>query len=197
LTWHGAAELLLITYSTVLASELIGDKSILTISSLAARLRPGAAACGVAVAFMIKMSVAVLSGHLLAGLPVRWTKGLSAATLLLAAAFIWRAERQPRPASGDRGTPWRSAVLVAFSAIFFSEWGDPGQIAAAALAASSGAPGLVWLGGAFALCTKGALAMTLGVSVRRRIPDRAARAASCACCLVLGLISLWGAMPPR
>lgn len=196
MTWHGAARLLLITYSTVLASELVGDKSILTISSLAVRLQPAAAACGIAAAFMIKMLVAVLSGQLLASLPMRWTNACSAVTLLLAAAFVWRAERKAPPRGGDRAGP-RSSVLLAFSAIFFCEWGDPGQISAAALAAGTKAPGLVWLGGACALCTKGALAMTLGVSVRRRIPDRVARAASCACCLALGLAALWGAIPPR
>jgi putative Ca2+/H+ antiporter (TMEM165/GDT1 family) len=52
------------------------------------------------------------------------------------------------------------------------------------------APLQVWLGGSLALCTKGALALTLGVSLRRRIPLYLVRALSTASCLVLGLIEL-------
>jgi putative Ca2+/H+ antiporter (TMEM165/GDT1 family) len=189
MVWQGSAQLLIVTYSTVLAGELIGDKSIFTVASLTLRFRPAAAICGVLAAFIGKMSVAVLFGHLLARLPPHWTSGLSAATLLVTAACAWLSKEADRP-RGDLRLPWHSAVAVAFSAIFFSEWGDPGQLAAAALAASSDAPGIVWLGGTLALCTKGALAMTLGVSLRRHVPDRLVRTISSLCCLVLGLVSL-------
>lgn len=189
MVWEGSAQLFFVTYSTVLAGELIGDKSIFTVASLTLRFRPAAALCGVFAAFIGKMSVAVLFGHLLARLPARWASGLSAATLLVTALCAWLAKPEDHP-RGELRVPWRSAVAVAFSAIFFSEWGDPGQLAAAALAATSAAPGIVWLGGTLALCTKGALAMTLGVSLRRHVPDRLVRTISSLCCLVLGLISL-------
>lgn len=190
---QGSAQLLLVTYSTVLACELIGDRSLFTVASLAVRFRPAAAICGVTAAFMAKMWVAVLFGHLLARMSPRWTNGLSAATLLGTAVWVWisREEKSPR---ADFRVRWPSAV--AFSAIFFSEWGDPGQLAAAALAASSNAPGIVWMGGTLALCTKGALAMTLGVSLRRHVSDRWARTISSTCCLVLGLLSLRNALAP-
>jgi putative Ca2+/H+ antiporter (TMEM165/GDT1 family) len=189
MVWQGSAQLFIVTYSMVLAGELIGDKSIFTVASLTLRFRPAAAICGVLAAFIGKMSVAVLFGHLLARLPPHWTSGLSAATLLVTAACAWLSKEADHP-RGDLRVPWRSAVAVAFSAIFFSEWGDPGQLAAAALAASSDAPGIVWLGGTLALCTKGALAMTLGVSLRRYVPERLVRKISSLCCLVLGLVSL-------
>jgi putative Ca2+/H+ antiporter (TMEM165/GDT1 family) len=76
--------------------------------------------------------------------------------------------------------------------IFFSEWADFGQLAAAALAAKTHAPVAVWLGGSLALCTKGALALALGVSLRRRISGRFARILSSASCAVLGLACLSG-----
>ena len=189
MAWHGSVQLLLVTYSAVLAGELIGDKSIFTVASLTLRFRLVATVCGVAAAFMGKMAIAVLFGHLLARMPAHWTSGLTAVTLLVTAVWVWISKPEERlPA--ELPVRWRRAVWVAFSAIFFSEWGDPGQIAAAALAASSAAPGIVWLGGMLALCTKGALAMTLGVSLRRHVPDRLARTISSACCLLLGLVSL-------
>ncbi|HEY0511617.1 MAG TPA: TMEM165/GDT1 family protein [Thermoanaerobaculia bacterium] len=187
---QGSTELVVLTYSTVLASELIGDKSIFTIASLAMRFRPVAVACGVAIAFMAKMSAAVLGGHLLAHLPVRWISGLSAATLFATALFIWLRRQETPAAEPTPARGWQRGMSVAFSAIFFAEWADPGQLAAAALAAGSAAPGLVWLAGTLALFTKGGLAMTLGTGLRRRIPDRLARFISVTCCLVLGLVSL-------
>jgi putative Ca2+/H+ antiporter (TMEM165/GDT1 family) len=184
------AQLLALTYSTVLASELIGDKSIFTIASLAMRFRPAAVACGIAVAFMAKMSAAVLSGHFLTHLPVRWTSGLSAATLFATALYVWLKPQETPPAEPDPARGWRSGVSVAFSAIFFAEWADPGQLAAAALAAGYAAPGVIWLAATLALFTKGGLAMTLGAGLRRRIPDSLARAISSTCCMVLGVVSL-------
>jgi putative Ca2+/H+ antiporter (TMEM165/GDT1 family) len=175
---HGSPELFLLAYWTVLASELIGDRSILTVASLATRFRPAAVACGIAVAFMVKMLVAVLCGDLLSRLPVRWASALSAATLLTTALYLWLGKHQDGTAAPEPSGRRRNAIGIAFSAVFFAEWVDPGQISAAALAARSASPMLVWWAGTLALWTKGALAMTLGVSLRRRIPDRLARAAA-------------------
>ena len=187
---YGWPELFALAYSTVLASELVGDRSIFTVSSLAMRFRPGAVACGIAAAFMAKMSVAVLCGRLLAGLPLRWASALSAATLLGTAIYLWLGRREAGPAT-EPSRGWAGAAGVAFSAVFFAEWADPGQISAAALTASSTSPPLlIWWAGTLALCTKGALAMTLGVGLRRRIPDRLARAVASSCCLTLGLVAL-------
>ena len=68
-------------------------------------------------------------------------------------------------------------MLVAFAAIFFSEWGDVGQVTAAAMSAKFVAPAaptttglVVWLGAVTAMVTKGVLAVlavleTLGILV--------------------------------
>lgn len=62
--------------------------------------------------------------------------------------------------------------MVAFAAIFFSEWGDIGQITAATLAARYAAPLIVWLGAVSAMVTKGLLAASLGAGIRRWIQHR-------------------------
>jgi putative Ca2+/H+ antiporter (TMEM165/GDT1 family) len=110
---QGSAQLLAVTYSAVLAGELIGDKSIFTVASLTLRLRPVATVCGIATAFMGKMLTAVLPGHLLTRMPPRWTSELSAATLLITAVSIWISRREER-AQADIPVKWRSAVWVAF-----------------------------------------------------------------------------------
>jgi len=181
---------LLVAYWTVLVAELIGDRSIYTIISLAIRLRPLAVYSGIAIAFMGKMLVAVLLGKALTYLPLAWTSAISAATFFAMAISIGL-KRDKEDASRQPARSWQRSVTISFSAVFFSEWADFGQISAAALAARYHAPTLVWLGGSLALCTKGVLAMTLGLSLRQRVPGRLARALSIVSCSCLGFVSLY------
>jgi putative Ca2+/H+ antiporter (TMEM165/GDT1 family) len=84
--------------------------------------------------------------------------------------------------------------MVSFAAIFFSEWGDVGQITAATMAARFGSPLLVWIGAVAAMTTKGALAASIGAGIRQwiaeRIPPRVVRYAAVSLLLVLGLLSV-------
>jgi putative Ca2+/H+ antiporter (TMEM165/GDT1 family) len=79
--------------------------------------------------------------------------------------------------------------LIAFAAIFFSEWGDVGQVTAATLTARYQMPLIVWLGASAALLTKGLLAVTLGRGLRRHIPGHVLRPVSAALCLLMGVVS--------
>jgi Ca2+/H+ antiporter, TMEM165/GDT1 family len=187
---------LLLSYWTVLAAELIGDKSIYTVTSLAMRFPPKWVYCGISLAFMGKMLIAVLFGRVMADLPQTWTSALSAATFLGGAACIWR-KRSARPRSDTAAAPsWLGAVSISFLTMFLLEWADFGQISAAALVMKYNAPGPIWLGGSLALCSKGALALALGLNLRRRIPERFARSLSVSSCLVLALISLYPLISP-
>lgn len=179
-----------LSYWTVLAAELIGDKSIYTVTSLAMRFQPAWVYCGIAAAFMGKTLVAVGCGGLIARLPASWTAALSAATFFATASCVWLLRPSPERPGADASPARGRAVMASFSAIFFSEWADFGQVSTAALAAKYGALGTVWLGGSLALCTKGALALTLGLSLRRRVPAQLARALAATFCLLLGVVSL-------
>jgi Ca2+/H+ antiporter, TMEM165/GDT1 family len=81
-------------------------------------------------------------------------------------------------------------ALISFAALFLTEWGDPGQIAAAALTAQSRLPIIVWLAGTLALVTKSGLAMTVGLKLRDRIPHQRLRTLAAASCCILGVIAL-------
>jgi putative Ca2+/H+ antiporter (TMEM165/GDT1 family) len=86
------------------------------------------------------------------------------------------------------------AMFVSFAAIFFSEWGDAGQLISALLVTRYQAPVVVWLGATLALTTKGILAIALGVKLRRRVPKHILRPVSVAICLIMGVVSavnLW------
>ncbi|MDT5262077.1 MAG: Ca2+/H+ antiporter, family, partial [Acidobacteriota bacterium] len=83
-----------------------------------------------------------------------------------------------------------------FASLFLTEWGDPGQISAAALTAQTHLPHAVWLGGTLALTTKGALALTLGLKLRDRINEKVLRRVAAASCCILGLLALRDALFP-
>jgi len=91
--------------------------------------------------------------------------------------------------------PASRAALVSFAAIFFSEWGDVGQITAANMAAQYGGwPWSVWLGAVGAMVTKGALAASIGAGVRQWIQahfsPRTIRYAAVGLLLLLGMLSV-------
>lgn len=185
--------LLLATYGTIFLAELLGDKTIYTISSLTMRFRPLYVFSGFTLAFMLKMLVAVLLGHVIAELPTSLVNAMSAATFLITALVIWF-KKGAGPAQREDDGHFPKAALVTFGAIFFSEWGDIGQITAATLTARYNLPLVIWLGATLALVTKGLLALTLGGSLRKRIPHNILRPVSACLCLSMFVISAFGPM---
>jgi putative Ca2+/H+ antiporter (TMEM165/GDT1 family) len=178
---------ILTAYGSVFLTELLGDKSIYTISSLAARFRAAPVFCGLAAAFMLKMLAAVLAGQALAKLPSRPLAFLSVATFFTTALVLWFKKVGGEKQDESRAAP--RAIAVSFASVFFTEWGDVGQITAAMLAARYQAPSAVWVGASLALITKGTLAMALGAGLRRRVPVNVLRYAAVSLCLIIGLTS--------
>jgi putative Ca2+/H+ antiporter (TMEM165/GDT1 family) len=183
--------LLLATFGTVFVAELIGDKTIYVISSLAMRFRPLYVFCGFTVAFMAKMLAAVLLGQVIAELPVYVVAIVSTATFFATALVIWfkKRDKNEETSQSKQDNYFSKAALMTFAAIFFSEWGDVGQITAATLTARYQAPLIVWLGATLALITKGLLALTLGRSLRKLVPQQVLRPISASLCVVMGVVS--------
>lgn len=181
--------LLLATYCTIFLAELIGDKTIYTISSLTLRFKPMAVVCGFSLAFMGKMLGAVLVGQTIAELPPTLVTTMSTITFFVTALIIWCKKPDERSSGDEAHGRSTKAAWIAFATIFFSEWGDIGQITAATLAARYQAPVVVWLGATMALMTKGVLAMTLGLGLRNRLPKNALRFVSASLCLLMGMVS--------
>ena len=186
--------ILFATYWAVLMAEIVGDKLLYTTGVLATRYRTLPIVCGMAMAFMLKMAVAVLVGHVISTLP-KWLVAAITALNFFAIAFVlWRKsdKREVKP----KDYPAYRAALVAFSAIFFSEWGDVGQITAANMAALHPSfPFIVWSGAVGAMVTKGTLASFVGGGVRgwiqAHLSPRTIRYAAVALLAVLGILSVW------
>lgn len=182
--------ILLATYGAVFAAEIVGDKLLYTTGVLATRYRTLPIVIGVVIAFMAKMAVAVAVGSAISKLPPLLVAVVTAVSFIGVAITIWRkpVERKNKDHRASRAT------MVSFSAVFFSEWGDVGQITAATMAARYGAPVLVWAGSVAAMATKGLLAASIGAGVRQwivdRIPPKVVRYAGVSALLLLGLLSV-------
>jgi putative Ca2+/H+ antiporter (TMEM165/GDT1 family) len=189
--------LLIATFGTIFLTELLGDKSIYTIGSLVIRFRPLPVFCGLTVAFMGKMLAAVMVGQAINNLPTILVTITSTMTFFITAFVIWLKRSKPEPTEREPLQRSSRAALISFAAIFFSEWGDVGQVTTATLLvnyqanhqASFQAPLTVWCGATTALMTKGVLAMVLGREMRKRFPRNILRWGAVCLCLTIGVVS--------
>jgi putative Ca2+/H+ antiporter (TMEM165/GDT1 family) len=183
---------LLATFGAVFVAEIVGDKLLYTTGVLAARYRTLPIMLGMAVAFMAKMGVAVIVGSAISRLPRPLVAAITAASFIGVAIALWRKpDRKEESKDSHRVS---KAAMVSFAAIFFSEWGDVGQITAATLAAKYKMPLVVWVGAVGAMVTKGVLAAFLGAGIRRWVQDRVSprivRYVAVGLLLVLGILSV-------
>jgi putative Ca2+/H+ antiporter (TMEM165/GDT1 family) len=178
------------TYGVVFAAEIVGDKLLYTTGVLAARYSPAPIMIGMTLAFIIKMGVAVAVGEAISRLPPLFVAGLTVGTFIGVAVAVWRKDDR-RATQKQVSAP--AAVMVSFAAIFFSEWGDMGQITAAAMSAKYHVPLPVWGGAVFAMVTKGLLAASVGAGARgwiqEHVPPRIVRYAGVSALAVLGILS--------
>jgi putative Ca2+/H+ antiporter (TMEM165/GDT1 family) len=146
----------------------------------------------------------VAVGTAISQLP-RWLVAtVTAASFVGVAVTLWKKPDVRQPKAKDSRV--LQGAMIAFAAIFFSEWGDVGQITAAAMsvkyvwsaqtasAAVWPTALVVWLGAVAAMVTKGVLAAFLGAGVRRSIAEkvspRMVRYAGTAALLVLGVLAV-------
>lgn len=180
------------TYGAVFLAEIVGDKLLYTTGVLATRYRTAPVMFGMACAFMLKMAVAVLVGKAISTLPRALVAAITAASFLGVAFALWRKPAKTGEAK-ERHTASKAA-FVSFATIFFSEWGDVGQITAATLAARYNMPLVVWVGAVSAMITKGVLAASVGTGVRRwiveRVSPRVVRYCGVGLLLLLGILSV-------
>ncbi len=184
--------ILIATYGAVFVAEIVGDKLLYTTGVLATRYRTVPIMIGMLIAFMGKMAVAVAVGSAISKLPPLLVAAVTSMSFIGVAITLWRKPLERVSLEKD-GRASRAAA-VSFAAVFFSEWGDVGQITAATMAARFGAPLLVWAGAVAAMVTKGALAASVGAGVRQwiiaRIPPKVVRYAGVSALLVLGVLSV-------
>lgn len=160
-----------VSFGVVFVAEL-GDKSQLMALSFATRFRALPVLIGITVAAAVTHLVSVAVGYGLgSSLPIGWI------TLAAAVAFIgfglWSLRGESdrdddeRPARGGGG----SAVVTVTVAFFLAELGDKTMLATIALGAQYHWVG-VWLGSTAGMVAVGALAIVVGRTLGRRLPER-------------------------
>jgi len=181
------------TFGAVFLAEIVGDKLLYTTGVLSARYRTAPILIGMATAFMAKMGVAVLIGAAISKLPRLLVAGITAASFVGVAIALWRKDDEYRHERDQHKA--HKAAMISFAAIFFSEWGDVGQVTAAAMSAKYHVALIVWLAAVAAMVTKGSLAAFLGSGIRRWIQDRVSpgvvRYVGVSLLLFLGVLSVW------
>jgi putative Ca2+/H+ antiporter (TMEM165/GDT1 family) len=188
--------ILFATYGYVFMAEIVGDKLLYTTGVLATRYRTVPILCGMALAFMGKMAVAVLVGKAISTLPPLLVATITTVNFFAIAFALWRKpdKRELKEQGREKEYPAARAVLISFAAIFFSEWGDVGQVTAATMAARFGNPLVVWIGAVCAMVTKGILAASIGASIlgwiQRTFAPRTIRYAAVGLLLLLGTLSV-------
>ena len=192
---------LLATYAAVFLAEIVGDKLLYTTGILATRYRPVPIMIGITLAFMAKMAVAVAVGDAIARLPRPIVATITALSFVGIAWTLWRKPMKSDQPKVKKEEALSKGALVAFAAVFLSEWGDIGQITAATMAARFDSPVVVWLGAVAAMVTKGSLAAFLGSGIRRWIQDRVSPGVvsyvGVSLLLFLGVLSVWEILSER
>jgi len=181
-----AASIVVATFASVLLAEIVGDRSLVAIASLASRFRARSVFAGVSAAYALKMLVAVIVADAIAHIAPPALAAISCVTWLVTAWAVWRREVEPSRRAASSPHP----SLVAFASIAFTEWADPGQLTAAVLAAHFGAPFLVWCAATSALLTKAAAALLLGATARQYLNAMWLRGAAAAFCLINAATSM-------
>jgi Ca2+/H+ antiporter, TMEM165/GDT1 family len=185
-----ALSLAVTVYLAVLLAELLGDKTLYTVGTLATEYPVASVIAGSGLAVAIKMAVAVLLGDVLAHLPAVVVSIVSAATFLAMAVTLWVAK--PESGSADRSPrsgSWARGASTAFFGILLTEWADFGQLTAATLVAEYRRPVLVWVAASLAMLTKVVIAVVFGMGFRRWVPRRVLRPVTTALCVLMAVLA--------
>ena len=149
------------TFALVFLAELPGKTTFASLL-MASRGKPLHVLFGAGGAFVIHSVIAVAAGRLIGLLPLRAVETLVGLLFLGLAVSMWR--QKP---GGEERPP--VGVRSAFMVVFLAQWGDPSQLATAALAAKSGAPWTVFLAATLALWAVTGLAVAVGHLAKKAV----------------------------
>jgi putative Ca2+/H+ antiporter (TMEM165/GDT1 family) len=152
---------------------------------------------GAAAAFLVHVTIAVIAGDLLNRLPDRPVQLVVAVLFAVGAVVLWRQRGEPPDPDEEQEQLHLHAATspiricgIAFTTLLVAEVGDLTQLTIASLAASTGEPVAVFLGGLLALWTVAAIAAASGTAILKRIPVRTVRTGASVVFALLAIITL-------
>ncbi|MDP3712630.1 MAG: TMEM165/GDT1 family protein [Mycobacteriales bacterium] len=192
-------EALLVAYGLVAVAEL-PDKSAVVALVIGARYRALPVWLGLAAAFAVHVTVAVLLGGLVASLPRTPVEVVTGLLFLAGAVLLLRSDPGEAVEEGEaaaEGVTARSdwqVTAAAFGVVLVAEFGDLTQVLTATLAARYDQPLQVGVGALLALWTVSALAVVFGRSLLRVLPLRRIQQVAAVALLALSALSLTQAL---
>lgn len=184
---------LLLSFGVIFIAEL-GDKSQLMALAFATRYRPGQVLLGITLATAIVHLGSVLLGTAFAAaLPTRAVGFAGGLAFLGFAAWTIRGDRLTEEERERARRPARNAVLAVGMAFLLAELGDKTMIATITLAATEDAVG-TWIGSTIGMVAADALAIVVGRSMGKRLPERAISRLAAASFVVFGILLLADAL---
>lgn len=189
----------LLSFGVLFLAEL-GDKSQLMALTFALRYRWWVVLSGITVASILVNLIAVGVGHFLgAALPTGVISLFAAATLIGVGLWTLRETLHAGDSDDDVPAPQtrsRSAFLVVVSAFLLAELGDRTMFATMALATKNGWVA-VWIGSVLGMVAAGGLAILIGVTIGKHIPERIIAVCSGLLFLYFGALTLLEAFAQR
>lgn len=186
----------LTAFALVFLAEL-GDRTQFVLFALATRHPRGPLFFGAVCAFAVQTGVAVVLGDRLhAWLPTGLVLWLGGAVFLVLGGFALVSAWRSRAATDAPETPppRYGAFVTALLFVLIAEAGDKTQIAAASLAAATGAPVATFVGAFFALAASAGLALVVGVFVARRFSAGAVRWVAAGAFILAGSLMIGAAV---
>ncbi|QLY31117.1 TMEM165/GDT1 family protein [Nocardia huaxiensis] len=187
---------ILLSFGALFLAEL-GDKSQLMTLTFALRYRWWVVLSAITVASIAVNLIAVGVGHFLgAALPTEVISLFAAAVLI--GVGLWTLREVLTGSDDDAEAPApqahsRSAFFVVLSAFLLAELGDRTMFAAMALATNNGWIA-VWIGSVAGMVAAGGLAILIGVTVGKHVPERLIAICSGLLFLYFGAATLLGTL---
>ncbi|MET9489195.1 TMEM165/GDT1 family protein [Nocardia sp. NPDC006630] len=191
---------ILLSFGALFLAEL-GDKSQLMALTFALRYRWWVVLSAISVASVLVNLIAVGVGHFLgAALPTTVISLFAAATLIGVGLWTLReilsgADDEAEAETAPPQTKSRSAFLVVLSAFLLAELGDRTMFATMALATKNGWVA-VWIGSVLGMVAAGGLAILIGVTVGKHVPERLIALCSGLLFLYFGAATLLDVLAP-
>ncbi len=177
----------LLSFGVIFLAEL-GDKSQLMAMAFATRYRPLVVLVAVTLATLLVHAGSVVVGALFAvALPRDLISIAAGIAFLVFAAWTIRGDELGEGDEGRAQRTGRWAVLTIGTAFFLAELGDKTMLATITLATQHGWFG-TWLGSTVGMVAADALAIVVGATLGKRLPERVITWGAAAAFVVFGVL---------
>ncbi|MGL5857124.1 MAG: TMEM165/GDT1 family protein [Angustibacter sp.] len=177
----------MVSFAVVFLAEF-GDKSQLMALAFAARFRAMPVLLAITAATAVVHLASVVLGYGLgAALPTDWLTLGAALAFFGFAAWTIRGDRLTEDEQARAGQTTRSVVITVGIAFFLAELGDKTMLATMTLATDYD-PWGTWIGSTLGMVVADALAIALGRTLGKRLPERAVRWSAAGSFFVFGVV---------